>query len=203
MGMTDMESPENKKSGAAGAKSVRVLLSTLVDELEIQSFEMHSYLNLMTGEVFPVADESIEAFESGAALDPLSDGPFPATGPVGEHCIALPSYYDIHEWAIMERYALSLRDDRQSSILQDVLHGSGAFRRLYASLVRMSLRDDWFAFRRREYEEIAKGLVRGKRYSLRVIGQDRVALRGVRKGCSLPSQSIDAGTRWSATGVNS
>ncbi len=64
--------------------------------------------------------------------------------------------FEIHEWAIMERFARSLDDPRHREQVGDALHGSGAFGRFKAVARALGLEETWFRYRSEALEEIAR-----------------------------------------------
>jgi hypothetical protein len=69
--------------------------------------------------------------------------------------LELPSQYDIHEYEIMERFCLSISDEKISDVFLDMIRGSGAFRRFKDLLYRYGIEKDWFRFKDEAYKEIA------------------------------------------------
>jgi hypothetical protein len=69
--------------------------------------------------------------------------------------LSLPSQFDIHEYEIMERFCLSLEDERLSDELLYQIRGSGAFRRFNEAIYRYGIEQDWFQFKEQAYGEIA------------------------------------------------
>lgn len=134
------------------SKSVK--LSDLIDGMEFQSEEMSSYLNKETGEVVSVTDDEI-----CTADDPLEEDPLDLDEEQieiardilddvsGKKYIPLPSKYDIHEYNIMEKFCLSIADNRISDILHKVIKGKGAFRRFKDSIQILDVEDEWFRYR--------------------------------------------------------
>lgn len=69
--------------------------------------------------------------------------------------IPLPTKFDIHEYGIMERLCLSIRDTKISDILYNSIKGSGAFRRFKQNIYRYNIQDDWYNYRDAALREIA------------------------------------------------
>ena len=70
--------------------------------------------------------------------------------------LPLPTKFEIHEYAIMERFCLALEDDELGRELWRQMHGSGAFRRFRDTLYRHNIADTWFEFRQTAFAEIAE-----------------------------------------------
>lgn len=67
---------------------------------------------------------------------------------------ALPSKFDIDEYQMMEKFALSV-DDRISSRILAAIKGKGAFRRFKDTVARFGIEEDWYKFRDKKYKELA------------------------------------------------
>jgi hypothetical protein len=52
----------------------------------------------------------------------------------------MPDRFEVHEWAIMERFSLEL-NERARKMLLDAIHGSGAFRHSRGAVERLGLLD--------------------------------------------------------------
>jgi hypothetical protein len=137
----------------------------------VEAFEWpetwHVYLNKVTGEIFYISEDDrmmLERLkEEEDDLDDLPEWQRKALPDLRKnqealdagHCIALPSKFDIYEWDIMKRFALSVEDDRQSQQLLDALHGRGAFRYFKDTVHRLEIAEKWYSFRDHALEEIA------------------------------------------------
>ena len=67
---------------------------------------------------------------------------------------ALPSKFDIDEYQMMEKFALSV-DDRISSRILSAIKGKGAFRRFKDTVARFGIEEDWYKFRDKKCKELA------------------------------------------------
>lgn len=141
---------------------MRVKLSDIFDAIDFQMEESVAYLNKNTGEIVPLMQEELRAAEDG---DSLEDCPawqqelIERARDVVEHLenyLALPTQYDIHEYRIMEKFCLSIEDQRISKSLYHAKKGRGAFRRFKDELHRLGIQDDWYEYRKRALIEIAK-----------------------------------------------
>lgn len=134
----------------------RVKMRAILDALEFQPGEASSYLNRQTGEVVTISDEELHAAEDeesaleaypewqrtmiGLARDIIADEN-------QEIYLALPTTYDIHEYGIMERFCLSLKDEEISNSLYQAIKGKGAFRRFREAIQRYGIAEDWYTYR--------------------------------------------------------
>jgi hypothetical protein len=143
------------------ATAVSVL--EVVEALEMASDEMSSFVNTSTGEVRTVTHEDIQLAEDEddpSAPDWQREAVEDARAVINsDEWVELPSKFDIHEWEMMDRFALSRSDDEAMSELRGSLRGRGAFRHFKATLRRLDLEDDWFAFKRRTLEAMARAWI--------------------------------------------
>ncbi|MBQ2690345.1 MAG: GNAT family N-acetyltransferase [Solobacterium sp.] len=72
-----------------------------------------------------------------------------------EECIPLPDYRRIDDYGIMEDYIAQVKDSEAREWLGNAIKGKGAFRMFRAVCDRFGLTGDWYAFREREYEDLA------------------------------------------------
>jgi hypothetical protein len=137
-----------------------VSLSRVVDELETINNDIYAYIHRATGELITVSNEDLVLAEIGYdateypewQLTILASAEKVLTDPA---FVRLPTSADIHEWAIMEAFCLSLSGDRQRRNLLDQLRGKGAFRKFKEAIVRYDLQDQWFAFYKAALTRIA------------------------------------------------
>jgi Uncharacterised protein family (UPF0158) len=160
--------------------SVAVSLRDLVDELQMLPNEGTAYLNKVTGKVITLTDDLIAMVEMDKEFEEeLED----VNGDIGSETpdletqfyqevkkvlsfdpdyLKLPSKFDIHEYEIMERFCLSIPDDKVSNVLLRKIRGSGAFRRFKDTIYQYGIEDDWFKYRDEAYKEIAIAWLEGK-----------------------------------------
>ncbi len=137
-----------------------ISLRAVVDELSIASDEFISFLHEETGEISTVSREMLAPVEDG---DDDDDAPPWEVDLLHEaqailasdRYITLPSRFDIHEYAIMQRFCSSIEDDRLSQTLLRKIQGAGAFRRFKAAIYERGIADDWYRFRDEALKEIA------------------------------------------------
>lgn len=150
--------------------AVVVSLRDLVDELQMLSDEMHVYLNKVTGKIISV---TIDDF---AVVENIEESEFAKTDDIeggdsdleqnffrevkrislfDDDYLILPDKFDIHEYEIMERFCLSIPNEKISNVLLEKIRGSGAFRRFKDTIYRYGLEKDWFQYKDKAYKEIA------------------------------------------------
>ncbi len=157
--------------------AVVVSLRDLVDELQTLSHESHVYLKKSIGRVISIRDDDFEMVRNMEEFDEIEeegDDSEMINGTDGysdleieffqdvknilvmdDDYLKLPSKFDIDEYEIMERFCLSVSDEKISDVLLGKIRGSGAFRRFKDTIYRYRIEEDWFKFRDEAYKEIA------------------------------------------------
>jgi len=138
-----------------------IKLSDIVDAMQMQSETMSNYLNKKTGEIVPISEEEMDAAEND---EPIEDSPEWQEEGIKtakeiletDDYIPLPSPFDIHEYEIMERFCLSIKDQKISDDLYSAIKGSGAFRRFKDKVQRHGIEQDWYKYQDASYRKIAK-----------------------------------------------
>ena len=72
-----------------------------------------------------------------------------------DHCLVLPSRYDINEYHMMQHFVASIEDDQTYNRLVKVITGRGAFRRFKDECFYLGIINDWYKFRDEKYKQIA------------------------------------------------
>ena len=138
-----------------------VKLSDIVDAMQMQSEEMFHYLNKKTGEIVLVSREEMDAAENDELADEASqwqeEGIQTAQDILEtDDYIPLPSQFDIHEYDMMEKFCLSIKDQEISNDLYRCIKGNGAFRRFKDKISQYGIEQDWYQHRDAAYREMAK-----------------------------------------------
>jgi len=142
-----------------------VSLKDVVDAMDLPNDEWTSYLNLKTGEIVTATDADRDLVEDDDLEQDLPDWQRERVAKAREALAsgdfaALPDKFEIHEWAMMERFSSSQASNACREELLDAIHGRGAFRSFRSAIRRLHIEDDWFRFRRSAFEEIAKDWLR-------------------------------------------
>ena len=137
---------------------VRVSLKDILEAMDFQLDEITAYLHRPTGRVVTVSDEAIRAAEQGddSFVEPLELADARGILARGEDYLPLPDRFEIDEYRMMERFAAGMADPSAREEVLSVLHGRGAFRRFKDAVRRIGLADEWYAYRNRGYEEVAR-----------------------------------------------
>lgn len=141
--------------------TAEVSLQDIVAAMDLPNAEWVSYLNPETGEIVTVTDEDRRLLEEAADVEKLPDWQQDTVAKArevleSERFLQLPTQFDIHEWAIMERFAHSRSTPTERDGLLSVIHGSGAFGRFRRSIRELGIEEAWYGFRQAAFEEIAK-----------------------------------------------
>lgn len=107
------------------------------------------YIDRKTGEIVPIPDETSGLRDEEEAQEDI------ARVEGSEDFVALPGKYEIHEYAIMERFCRSRDDERTSESLLRAIRGKGAFRYFKDKIWELGIREEWFAYKERAIAEIA------------------------------------------------
>jgi len=152
---------------------VVVSLKDVVDAMDLPSSDWTSYLNPTTGEIVTVTDEDRRLIEDeDVDEENLSEWqretlPRVRAALESDDFLALPDKLEIHEWAIMERFANSQERQARRDELLDAIHGAGAFRSFRSAVRRLRIEEEWFRFRQSAFEGIALGWLEAHGISFR------------------------------------
>jgi hypothetical protein len=139
---------------------VVLALRDIVDAIESQDNEGEAYLNLDTGEIILVTEDERALVEQGCADDDLPQWQRELIPKVrqaldNDRFLPLPDRFEVHEWAIMERFSLE-QNERVRQVLLAAIHGSGAFRHFRSAVERLELLDAWYRYREEAIQQIAR-----------------------------------------------
>jgi Uncharacterised protein family (UPF0158) len=137
-----------------------VSLRDVIDALDLESDELHSYLDPDTGEIVTFNDDEARMAESGGWEDapPWMQEYLPKVKRALEddRMLELPDRVHIDEWRMMQDFALEEAQCRCRSELTSAVHGEGAFRRFKSAIQRLGLEDSWYQYRQAAFEQVAK-----------------------------------------------
>ncbi|MDQ0201726.1 UPF0158 family protein [Neobacillus ginsengisoli] len=141
--------------------SIQVKLKDLIEEMEIQFEESHSFLNIKTGEIVLVSSDDLRAVEDERPFDYLTEweqeNRMIAIDVVEnfENYIELPTKYDVNEYEIMENFCLTISDQRKQESLLRAIKGKGDFRRFKDKIIDCEMEDQWYSYRDECFKQIA------------------------------------------------
>jgi hypothetical protein len=141
-------------------RAMYVKLKDIVDELSFQIDEGSSYLNAATGEVVAVTHDALRAAENDEPLEDFAEWQRDMIRTAKDiletdHCLPLPTKFDVHEYSIMERVCYSIEDDDICDDLCRAIRGRGAFRRFKDRIHEHGIADEWYRYRDEALKEIA------------------------------------------------
>lgn len=140
--------------------SLPVRLKDVVEALDEGNDMCSHYMDKRTGEVFLITNEEMSAAEEDELVSDYPDWQQDSILKAREilksnDFVQLPGQFEIHEYSIMERFGQKFEDSRTSAELLRSIRGQGAFRRFKDTIYELAIQDEWYEFRRNEFEEIA------------------------------------------------
>lgn len=146
--------------------AAKVSLKRVVEELDALTDETSAYLNRVTGELYALGDEEAGLIEDGVDASELPEWLADEVPKIREvldsaDWLALPTRFDIHEWAIMDGFARSLADPGVRDQLLTALRGKGAFRWFKDAVHRHGIQQDWYDHRAAALGRIAADWLEG------------------------------------------
>ncbi len=144
--------------------AVEVSLETIIEALELADDSSSSFLDIETGEVHSITAEEFDLAEDPETdFEDLPDWQRDIVKLArsiqqheGKRYLALPDKFDVHEWAIMDRFSESLRVARLRNDFHAAIRGAGAFRLFKHLLTEHNLWDAWNQFKETELREMAR-----------------------------------------------
>lgn len=137
--------------------STRVRIDALIEGMEMQSDEMHSFLHRPSGHIITIRDEALAAAENdddeSVTPEELADAQQILSAE--DEYLALPDRFEIDEYRMMERFAHGLGAAERDAALR-ALKGRGAFRYFKDTVNRLGLLKAWYSFRDDCYREVAR-----------------------------------------------
>ena len=137
-----------------------VSLREVVEALDLESDELHSYLDPDTGEIVTFNDDEARMAESGEweTAPAWMKEYLPKVKRVLENdrMLELPDRVHIDEWRMMQDFALEEAQCRCRFELTSAVHGDGAFRRFKNAIQRLGLEESWYQYRQAAFEQVAK-----------------------------------------------
>jgi len=137
-----------------------ISLKEVIDAIEVQMDESVSYLNPDTGEIIAVGEEERTIVEEERGEEEIPQWqqemmPKIRQALKSDKMLVLPTKFDVHEWSIMQQFALAQKDERTARELNDAVHGAGAFRMFRSAIRRLGIEQNWYNFRNEALKRIA------------------------------------------------
>ena len=138
----------------------RVKLESIIDELQMMFDDQRSFFNIRTGDIALISDEELRAAEEESSIEKSPDWKLENVNIAIEileedFWIPLPSKYDVNEYEIMERFCLSIENNKLRDNMYCSIQGRGAFRKFKDNIERYNIEQDWYRFRDNALKEIA------------------------------------------------
>ena len=143
--------------------AAEVELDVIIEALEMADDSISSYLDVETGEVHSITEEEFDLAEDAqTAMEDLPNWQREAVmlarsiqKQEGKRYVALPDKFDVHEWAMMDRFSMTLRDAQMRNDFHGGIRGAGAFRLFKHLLTEYNLWDAWNRFKQVELRQMA------------------------------------------------
>jgi|SRR5215472_2480646 len=143
--------------------AAEVKLDVIIEALELADDSISSYLDVEKGEVCSITEEELDlAADPQTVLEDLPDWQREAVKLArniqeqeSRRYLALPGKFDVHEWAIMDRFCETLRDEKVRNDFHGGIRGAGAFRLFKHLLTEYNLWDAWNRFKHGELRQMA------------------------------------------------
>lgn len=143
--------------------AAEVELDVIIEALEMADDSISSYLDVETGEVHSIMEEEFDLAEDPqTAIEDLPNWQREAVTLArsiqkqeGKRYMALPDKFDVHEWAMMDRFSMTLRDAQMRNDFHGGIRGAGAFRLFKHLLTEYDLWDAWNRFKQVELRQMA------------------------------------------------
>lgn len=143
--------------------AAEVELAVIIEALEMADDSISSYLDVETGEVHSITEEEFDLAEDPqTAIEDLPNWQREAVTLArsiqkqeGKRYMALPDKFDVHEWAMMDRFSMTLRDAQMRNDFHGGIRGAGAFRLFKHLLTEYDLWDGWNRFKQVELRQMA------------------------------------------------
>ena len=139
-----------------------VSLKAVAEEMDVPDDDWSAYIKRESGELTTLRREDMSIVEEGESYDYLLEWEQELVVMAekvlrSDAYLQLPTKFDIDEYAIMQRFCISLEDEEMVDILLNAIHGSGAFRRFKDTLYQHCIEEEWYTYRQQAFEEIAEG----------------------------------------------
>ena len=143
--------------------AAEVELDVIIEALEMADDSISPYLDVETGEVHSITEEEFDLAEDPqTAIEDLPNWQREAVTLAlriqkqeGKRYMALPDKFDVHEWAMMDRFSMTLRDAQMRNDFHGGIRGAGAFRLFKHLLTEYDLWDAWNRFKQVELRQMA------------------------------------------------
>ena len=138
-----------------------VKLSELIDDLDFESDEYGSWVDLENGRVVRVSHSLMRAIEEGyaerlAEHDEEVGIAKAVVADSGERFVEAPGKFEFHEYRQMERFIGTVEDSAAAEELWRAIKGKGAFRYFKDTARRLGLLQQWYQYRDSAMKEFVR-----------------------------------------------
>lgn len=128
---------------------MKVKLEEVIEALDAANPEMEFYYSTKTEEILMVFDGMVNGDDNKELIEEIEEGWI-------EDYIPLPDQYQIHEYSMMGDFVYEHTTGKAQEQLEHAMQGRGAFRRFKDKLFDLDLEKQWYKFRDKAYEKIAR-----------------------------------------------
>ena len=137
-----------------------VSLTDIVEALDLQSDELHSYLDPESGEIITFNEEEarIAKGDDWASAPDWMKAELPKIKRALEddRLLELPDRVHIDEWRMMQDFAEEEAQCHCRAELLSASHGPGAFRHFKDAVRRLGVEQAWYRHREAAYQRVAR-----------------------------------------------
>jgi len=135
------------------------IVKNIAEELDALPDDWTGYVNRNTGEVYSVSNADVSILEEDCDTDLFPQwqrDELPKIREVLEDdaWVTLPSKFDVHEWATMNDFSLSIVEEELRDELLHCIRGKGAFRFFKKTIGRHGIVDQWLHFKKEALKRI-------------------------------------------------
>ena len=143
--------------------SISVELSKIIDAMDFWDIEGSSYFDKTNGDVITLTAEEFQDAEDSDSLEDYPEWQHENielarkvfSDDDNKRFLQLPTKFDIDEYRLMEKFCLSVQDEKTSESLYLSIKGSGAFRRFKDCIHQLGVAEDWYKYRDKALKQIA------------------------------------------------
>jgi len=137
-----------------------IRLDEFIEEIDRVSEEVRVYLNIQTGRFTSLSGEAVsaaEALKRGKSVPAWQKSMVQDAVAVlsSDDYRELPDQFDVHEYAIMQRFCNTVADDELRHRLMRSLQGRGASMRIRSTVQQYGMEVAWSGFRKEALRGIA------------------------------------------------
>ena len=143
-------------------------ITEIAEILDMQSELTRAFINKKTAETVVVSTESLSAVENDEDVPSWQEDEVEEAKKVYNNSdyIELPEHDEIDGYEIMEDFCFSLKDEKIKEKLLTAIQGRGAFRRFKENIRYYNVIDEWYDYKQKVLENIARDWCEANNISL-------------------------------------